>query len=172
MFYNILLCPLIHNSDELSHFFHIFVAAHGNIHCANPSKRERKIVKIFFYFSFSSFFDHPQAHQDQIDLLNQQTEKLLPVADQPNRERIQRQNTDINLKWTNSINSIDNQIETLSHILQNWISLDRDISAIERSLNALKEKVKDIDFCQKSQTQLEEVKNKILVSRRILSMTN
>lgn len=88
----------------------------------------------------------------------------MPVADQPNRERIQRQNTDINLKWTNTINSIDNQIETLSHILQNWINLERDISAIEKSLNTLKEKVKDIDFGQKSQSQLEEVKNKILVS--------
>lgn len=92
----------------------------------------------------------------------------MPVADQPNREKIQRQNTDINLKWTNTINSIDNQIETLSHILQNWINLERDISAIDKSLVTLKEKVKDIDFGQKSQPQLEEVKNKILVSLSLI----
>lgn len=86
------------------------------------------------------------------------------VADQPNREKIQKQNTDINLKWTNSINSIDNQIETLSNILQNWNDLDKDFNDIEKGINNLSDKIKDIDFSQKSQNSLEEVKSNILVS--------
>lgn len=90
---------------------------------------------------------------------------MLHVADQPNRENIQRQNTDINLKWTNTINSIDNQIETLSQIAQNWSELERDISATEKSLASLTDKVKDIEFEQKTQPLLEDVKNNIIVSR-------
>lgn len=86
------------------------------------------------------------------------------VADQPNREKIQRQSTDINLKWTNTINSIDNQIETLSQIAQNWSDLERDINTVEKSLLSLADKTKDIDFGQKTQPLLEEVKNNILVS--------
>lgn len=86
------------------------------------------------------------------------------IADQSNREKIQRQNTDINLKWTNTINSIDNQIESLSQIAQNWLDLERDAAVIEKSLLSLTDKVKDIDFGQKTQSQLEEVKNNILVS--------
>jgi len=86
----------------------------------------------------------------------------LHIADQSNREKVQRQNTDINLKWTNTINSIDNQIETLSQIAQNWLDLERDIAAIEKSLSNITDKVKEIDFGQKSQSQLEEVKNNIL----------
>ena len=86
------------------------------------------------------------------------------VADQANREKIQRQSTDINLKWTNTINSIDNQIETLSQIAQNWSDLERDISTVERSLSSLTDKVKDIEFGQKTQPLLEDVKNNILVS--------
>lgn len=105
-----------------------------------------------------------QAQQDQIDLLNQLAEKLLHVADQPSRERIQRQNQEINLKWTNAINSIDNQIETLSTIVQNWQDLERDLSVIDKSLSSLGDKVKDIDFNQKTQNSLEEVKSDILVS--------
>lgn len=85
------------------------------------------------------------------------------VADQPNREIIQRQNTDVNLKWTNTINSIDNQIETLSQIAQNWSDLERDISTVEKSLSSLAEKVKDIEFGQKAQPLLEDIKNCILV---------
>lgn len=96
--------------------------------------------------------------------MNQLAEKLLHVASQPNREKIQRQNTDINLKWTNTINSIDNQIETLSQIVQNWTELQRDISTVEKSLSSLADKVKDIEFGQKTQPLLEEVKNSILVS--------
>jgi uncharacterized protein YpuA (DUF1002 family) len=109
-------------------------------------------------------FIHSQAQQDQIDTLNQLAEKLLHVADQPNREKIQRQSTDINLKWTNTINSIDNQIETLSQIAQNWSDLERDISTVEKSLSSLTDKVKDIEFGQKTQPLLEDVKNNILVS--------
>lgn len=105
-----------------------------------------------------------QAQQDQIDTLNQLAEKLLHVADQSNREKIQRNNTDINLKWTNTINSIDNQIETLSQISQNWSDFERDFVTIEKSLSILTDKVKDIELGQKSQTLLEEVKNSILVS--------
>lgn len=86
------------------------------------------------------------------------------VADQKNREKIQRQNTDINLKWTNTINSIDNQIETLSQIAQNWTDLERDINAIEKSVGNLSEKIKEIEFGQKPQPLLEELKNTILVS--------
>lgn len=96
--------------------------------------------------------------------MNQLAEKLLHVASQPNRDKIQRQNTDINLKWTNTINSIDNQIETLSQIVQNWTELQRDISTVEKSLSSLADKVKDIEFGQKTQPLLEEVKNSILVS--------
>lgn len=107
-----------------------------------------------------------QAQQDQIDLLNQLAEKLLHVADQPSRERIQRQNQEINLKWTNAINSIDNQIETLSTIVQNWQDLERDLSVIDKSLSSLGDKVKDIDFNQKTQNSLEEVKSDILVSNQ------
>ena len=113
---------------------------------------------------FCSFLTHGLQQQDQIDLLNQLAEKLLHVASQPNREKIQRQNTDINLKWTNTINSIDNQIETLSQIVQNWTDLQRDISTVEKSLSSLADKVKDIEFGQKTQPLLEEVKNSILVS--------
>jgi acyl carrier protein phosphodiesterase len=109
-----------------------------------------------------------QAQQDQIDTVNQLAEKLLHVADQSNREKIQRQNTDINLKWTNTINSIDNQIETLSQIAQNWTDLERDINIVERSLQSLTDKVKDIEFGQKSQALLEDVKNNILVSLIII----
>lgn len=87
------------------------------------------------------------------------------VADQSNREKIQRQNTDINLKWTNTINSIDNQIETLSQIAQSWSELESDITIVESSLAKLTDKVKDIEFGQKTQSLLEEVKNNILVSR-------
>lgn len=91
------------------------------------------------------------------------------IADQSNREKVQRQNTDINLKWTNTINSIDNQIETLSQIAQNWLDLERDIAAVEKSLLNITDKVKEIDFGQKSQSQLEEVKNNILVSMSLIS---
>lgn len=108
-----------------------------------------------------------QAQQEQIDKLNQLFEKLLHIADQTNREKIQRQNTDINLKWTNTINSIDNQIETLSQIAQNWLDLEKDIAAVEKSLLNITDKVKEIDFGQKSQSQLEEVKNNILVSMHL-----
>jgi membrane-anchored protein YejM (alkaline phosphatase superfamily) len=93
----------------------------------------------------------------------------LHVADQKNRERIQRQNTDINLKWTNTINSIDNQIETLSQIAQNWVDLERDIVVIEKGLVILQNKVDEIDFGEKSQSLLEEIKNNILVSFEILT---
>jgi len=110
-----------------------------------------------------------QAQQEQIDKLNQLFEKLLHIADQSNREKVQRQNTDINLKWTNTINSIDNQIETLSQIAQNWLDLERDIAAVEKSLLNITDKVKEIDFGQKSQSQLEEVKNNILVSMSLIS---
>lgn len=85
-------------------------------------------------------------------------------ADQSNREKIQRQNTDINLKWTNTINSIDNQIETLSQIANNWSDFERDISSVEKSLSNLTDKVKDIEFCQRTLISLEEVKSNILVS--------
>lgn len=98
--------------------------------------------------------------------MNQLAEKLLHIADQPSREKIQKQNIDINLKWTNTINSIDNQIETLTNILQNWNDLDKDFNHIEKSINNLSEKVKDIDFNQKTQNSLEEVKSNILVSRQ------
>lgn len=110
-------------------------------------------------FSFVS-----QAQQEQIDTLNQLAEKLLQAADQPNREKIQRQSTDINLKWTNTINSIDNQIETLSQIAQNWSELESDISTVEKSLASLTDRVKDIDFGQKTPALLEDVRNNILVS--------
>jgi uncharacterized protein YpuA (DUF1002 family) len=110
------------------------------------------------------FSVHSQAQQDQIDTLNQLAEKLLHIADQSNREKIQRQSTDINLKWTNTINSIDNQIETLSQIAQNWSDLERDISTVEKSLSSLTDKVRDIEFGQKTQPLLEDVKNNILVS--------
>jgi hypothetical protein len=93
----------------------------------------------------------------------------LHVADQKNREKIQRQNTDINLKWTNTINSIDNQIETLSQIAQNWTDLERDINAIEKSVGNLAEKIKEIDFGQKPQPVLEDLKNTILVSRKMMT---
>lgn len=86
------------------------------------------------------------------------------VADQQNREKIQRQNTDINLKWTNTINSIDNQIETLSQIAQNWSDLERDINLIEKGLLNIADKTKEIDIGEKSQPLLEETKNNILVS--------
>lgn len=119
--------------------------------------REREI-------NLKRFSLSPQAQQDQIDNLNQLSEKLLHVADQKNREKIQRQNTDINLKWTNTINSIDNQIETLSQIAQNWTDLERDINAIEKSVANLAEKTKEIDFGQKPQPVLEDLKNTILVS--------
>jgi uncharacterized phage infection (PIP) family protein YhgE len=118
-----------------------------------------------FFFRYSFL----QAQQEQIDKLNQLFEKLLHIADQSNREKVQRQNTDINLKWTNTINSIDNQIETLSQIAQNWLDLERDIAAIEKSLSNITDKVKEIDFGQKSQSQLEEVKNNILVSMSLIS---
>jgi hypothetical protein len=123
------------------------------------------------FYNFVHFFDSfQQAQQEQIDLLNQLAEKLLHVADQPNREKIQKQNTDINLKWTNTINSIDNQIETLSTILQNWKELDTDFNNIEKGINNLSEKIKDIDFSQKSQNSLEEVKNNILVSAQLQNL--
>lgn len=86
------------------------------------------------------------------------------MADQQNREKIQRQNTDINLKWTNTINSIDNQIETLSQIAQNWSDLERDINVIEKGLHNIADKTKEIDIGEKSQPLLEETKNNILVS--------
>lgn len=86
------------------------------------------------------------------------------MADQQNREKIQRQNTDINLKWTNTINSIDTQIETLSQIAQNWSDLERDINLIEKGLLNIADKTKEIDIGEKSQPLLEETKNNILVS--------
>lgn len=89
---------------------------------------------------------------------------MLHAADQPNREGIQRQSTDINLKWTNTINSIDNQIETLSQISQNWLDLESDITSCERSLSSLTDRVKNIEFGQRTQQLLEEVKKNILVS--------
>lgn len=88
----------------------------------------------------------------------------MQVADQANREKIQRQNTDINLKWTNTINSIDNQIETLSQIEQNWSELETDLSSVEKTLASLADRVKDIDFGQKAPALLEDVRNNILVS--------
>jgi methionyl-tRNA formyltransferase len=91
------------------------------------------------------------------------SEKILHTADQNNREKIQRQNTDINLKWTNTINSTDNQIESLSHIVQCWTNFDRDIIVIQKSLAGLSEKVKDIEVGQKTQALLEDKKNNILV---------
>lgn len=116
-----------------------------------------RIISIFY----------SQAQQDQLDTFNQLGEKLLHVADQKNREKIQRQNTDINLKWTNTINSIDNQIETLSQIAQNWSDLERDSCVIEKGLSNIKNKIKEIEIGEKSQPLLEEIKNNILVSCHI-----
>jgi hypothetical protein len=42
--------------------------------------------------------------------------------------------------------------------------LERDINLIDKSLTGLNERVKDIDFGQKTQPLLEDVKNSILVS--------
>ena len=86
------------------------------------------------------------------------------MADQVNRDKIQRQSTDINLKWTNTINSIDNQIETLSQIAQNWSEFESDIGTVEKSLSSLADRVKDIEFGQKTQPLLEADRNNILVS--------
>jgi len=135
-----------------------------------PIIRAEQISSSKYFNSFLSLFPYSslQAQQDQIDSLNQLAEKLLHAADQPNRERIQRQSTDVNLKWTNTINSIDNQIETLSQIAQNWSDLERDISTVEKSLSSLTERVKDIDFGQKTQPLLEDVKNSVLVSRPLI----
>lgn len=106
-----------------------------------------------------------------MDTFNQLGEKLLHVADQKNREKIQRQNTDINLKWTNTINSIDNQIETLSQIAQNWSDLERDINLIEKGLVVITDKINHLDIGEKSQPLLEETKNNILVSFCVIDIS-
>jgi hypothetical protein len=90
----------------------------------------------------------------------------LHVADQPNREKIQHKNTDINLKWTNTINSIDNQIETLSQISHNWSQLVGGIASLEQDLSVLAGKVGEIELSQATQSLIESVKNNILVSQR------
>lgn len=105
-----------------------------------------------------------QDQQQEIVAFNQLTEKLLHVADQPNREKIQHKNTDINLKWTNTINSIDNQVETLSQISHNWSQLVGDIATLEQDLSILAGKVGEIELSQKTQSLIESVKNNILVS--------
>lgn len=88
----------------------------------------------------------------------------MKVSDQVTREKILHQNTDINLKWTNTINSFDNQIETLTHIAKHWSDLERDIITIEKSLTILTDRVKDIEFGQSTLALLEEEKDNILVS--------
>lgn len=104
-----------------------------------------------------------QSQQGELDSLNKKAQEILRQADPTNRERIEKQNTDINRDWRTVIDNFETRKDVLTTLALHWEEFDNKLHAFENQIIRLEERLRNVDPVVRSRRQLEDTKHVIQV---------
>ena len=105
--------------------------------------------------------------QCEIDKLNELSQHIIDRADTEYRERVQKENTEINKAWTDNSNLLDNLRDNLIQLLHQWDQLEDILHELELKSNSLLEKDKNLDLIVKSTADIENKAHILQVKKAI-----
>uniref|UniRef100_A0A182M0P0 Uncharacterized protein n=1 Tax=Anopheles culicifacies TaxID=139723 RepID=A0A182M0P0_9DIPT len=96
---------------------------------------------------------------NELDILNELSQKIVNRADQYNRDRVQKENADANRQWASNASLLENLRENLVQLQQQWDQLESILQELEVKSNLLLEKDRGLDLVVHSRDQTEAKKH-------------
>lgn len=100
--------------------------------------------------------------------MNQKATELLREADPKNRQKIEKENLEINAAWNKFINDLEGRRDKLNSVANQWDTFEKKLNSFENQIIRLEERSRHVELIVRSRRQLEDTKNVIQVSGKYI----